>query len=89
MASLQERNGWFHLLFRFQNRQYSHALKTRDRREADALRGSVDRSLIRIRNGELPPPPDGTDVALYLLSGGNPPEPRSPRQLRPKPAPSP
>lgn len=75
MASLQERNGWFHLLFRFQDRQYSHALKTRDRREADAMRGSVDRSLIRIRNGELLPPADGTDVALYLLSSGKPLEP--------------
>jgi integrase len=75
MASLQERNGWFHLLFRYQDRQYSYALKTRDRREADAMRGSVDRSLIRIRHGELLPPPDGADVALYLLSGGKSPEP--------------
>jgi integrase len=72
MASLQERNGWFHLLFRYRERQYSHALKTRDRREADAMRGSVDRSLIRIRRGELLPPPDGMDVALYLLSSGKP-----------------
>ena len=49
MASLQQRNGWFHLLFRYQGRQHSHALKTKDRREADACRGSVERTLLRLR----------------------------------------
>ncbi len=72
MASLQQRQGWFHLLFRYGGKQYSHALKTRDRREAEAQRGSVDRMLMRIRNRELPPPPPEADVPTFLLSGGNP-----------------
>jgi integrase len=70
MASLQQRSGWFHLLFRFDGRQFSNALKTRDRREADAIRGTVDRVLIRVRNKEIPPPPPDADVTAYLLAGG-------------------
>jgi hypothetical protein len=69
MASLQQRRGWFHLLFRYQGRQYSHALKTKNRREAEGLRGSVDRLLVRIHNGEFPPPPASVEIAEYLLGG--------------------
>ena len=70
MASLQQRSGWFHLHFRYGGRQYSHALKTKDRREAEAHRGTVDRLLIRIRNRELPPPPPEADIPTFLLSAG-------------------
>lgn len=70
MASLQQRGGWFHLQFRYEGRQYSHALKTKDRREAEAHRGTVDRLLIRIRNKEIPPPPVDADVPTFLLSAG-------------------
>ena len=70
MASLQQRSGWFHLHFRYQGRQHSHALKTKDRREAEAHRGTVDRLLIRIRNKELPPPPADADIPTFLLSAG-------------------
>ena len=74
MASLRERNGWFQILFRYQGRQYTHALKTQELREAEAMRGILDRVLIRIRNQEVPPVPDGVDVAEYLLGGGKVPE---------------
>ncbi len=70
MASVQDRGGWFHLLFRYRGRQYSHALKTRDRREAEAHRGTVDRLLIRLRNREVPPPPADAHLPTYLLAGG-------------------
>jgi integrase len=70
MASLQQRGGWFHLQFRYQGRQYSHALKTKDRREAEAHRGTVDRLLIRIRNKEVLPPSPEVDLPTFLLSGG-------------------
>ncbi len=70
MASLQQRSGWFHLHFRYQGRQYSHALKTKDRREAEAHRGTVDRLLIRIRNKEIPAPPANADIPTFLLSAG-------------------
>lgn len=75
MASLRERNGWFQILFRYQGRQFTHALKTQVPREAEAMRGTIDRVLIRIRNQEVPPVPDGVDVADYLLNGGKVPEP--------------
>ncbi len=70
MASLQVRNGWFHLHFRYDGKQYSHALKTKDRREAEALRGSVDRVLLRLQNRELDAPSPNVDLAAFLLSGG-------------------
>ncbi len=70
MASLQQRGGWFHLQFRNQGRQYSHALRTKDRREAEAYRGTVDRLLIRVRNKEMPPPPVDADIPAFFLSVG-------------------
>jgi integrase len=70
MANLQERNGWFHLQFRYQGRQFSHALGTQERKEAEAIRGSVDRALIRIKNRELLPPGAQDDVVAFLLAGG-------------------
>jgi len=70
MASLQVRSGWFHLLFRYEGKQFSHALKTKERREAEALRGTVDRALMRIRHRELDAPPPHVDLPTFLLSGG-------------------
>lgn len=70
MASLHKRNGWYQLHFRYQGKQYSHALKTKDRREAEAHRGTADRILIRIRNNELAPPPHDADLPAFLLSAG-------------------
>jgi integrase len=78
MASLRERNGWFQILFRYQGKQFTHALKTQVLREAEAMRGTIDRVLIRIKNQEIPPVPDGVDVADYLLNGGKKPEPPAP-----------
>jgi hypothetical protein len=78
MASLRERNGWFQILFRYQGKQFTHALKTQVLREAEAMRGTMDRVLIRIKNQEVPPVPEGVDVADYLLNGGKVPEPPAP-----------
>jgi len=69
-GNLQERNGWFHLQFRYQGRQFSHGLGTQERKEAEAIRGSVDRALIRIKNRELTPPGTQDDVVAFLLAGG-------------------
>lgn len=70
MASLQQRAGWFHLLFRYRGRQYSHALKTKDRRQAEAYRGTADRVLLRLRNREVAPPAADADLPAFLLTGG-------------------
>jgi integrase len=70
MASLHQREGWFQLHFRYRGRQYSRALKTKDRREAEAIRGSVDRMLLRLQLGELAEPPSDTDFVTWLLTGG-------------------
>jgi integrase len=70
MASLHQREGWFQLHFRHRGRQYSRALKTKDRREAETVRGSVDRILLRLELGELAEPPSDTDFVTWLLTGG-------------------
>jgi len=68
MASIQQRGEWYHLHFRYAGRQYTHALKTKDRREAEAHRGTVDRLLIRIRNNEFPP--EDADLPLSCSPQG-------------------
>jgi len=78
VVSLQDRNGWFHAFFRYAGRQVSFALKTQSKKEAEAARGTIERSLRRVRDGELAPPPDGVNVAQWLLSGGRPVEPVEP-----------
>jgi integrase len=72
MANLQERKGWFHLQFRYQGRQYSQSLDTQERKEAEAIRGSVDRVLIRIKNRELPGPGPHDDIVAFFIAGGKP-----------------
>jgi integrase len=81
MASLRERGGWFQLIFRYRGRQFTHALKTQSRREAEAQRGLVDRVLMRIRNREVPPIPPDANVADYLLAGGKVPEVPRPAEV--------
>lgn len=78
MANLQERRGWFHLQFRYQGRQYSHALDTQVLKEAEAIRGAVDRILIRIKNRELPGPGPHDNVAKFFIAGGKPVEAPAP-----------
>src|SRR5438309_1507861 len=80
MASLRERGGWFQLVFRFHGRQFCHSLKTQNQREAEAMRGTVDRVLIRISNHEIPPPPPDADLTDYLLAGGKVVEPAKPAE---------
>jgi hypothetical protein len=71
MANLQERNGWYHLQFRYQGRQFSQSLDTQVLKEAEAIRGSVDRMLIRIKNREMPGP-GPHDVVKFFIAGGKP-----------------
>src|SRR5262245_14959110 len=69
MASLHERNGWFHVFFRLGGQQTSIALKTKDRKDAEALLGGVEKVLFRIEQGFLEMPP-GCDLRQFLLSDG-------------------
>jgi hypothetical protein len=72
MANLQERRGWFHLQFCYQSRQYRHAFDTQVLKEAEAIRGTVDRVLIRIKNRKLPGSGPNDDVVKFFMVGGKP-----------------
>lgn len=53
MAFLEERKGWFRVIFTFRGKRYAHALGTQEQRVADAVRGSIDRTLLQIRQSLL------------------------------------
>jgi integrase len=55
--------------FRFDGRQYRRSLKTSDAREARALLGRIEETILLIERGRLELPPD-VDPATYILSDG-------------------
>ena len=69
MATLEFRNGWYRLLFRFRGARFAHSLHTRDRRTAEALRGTVDRTILLIQQ-RLLAVPDDADIKEFIVSGG-------------------
>jgi integrase len=69
MASLEGRSGRFRLVFRFGRRKHQHALKTKDRAEADACLARLEENLRLLERGRLVLPP-GADLAVFLLSDG-------------------
>ena len=69
MAGLQERNGSFRIIFRYQGRQRTFTLGQVGRDEAEAESGAVDLLLLRIKQGLLSVPP-GVTVEDFLLHDG-------------------
>jgi hypothetical protein len=69
MASLEQRGRRYRLAFRLGGQKYQVALKTEDRREAEACLGRVEENLRLVERGRLTIP-DGADVGLFLVSDG-------------------
>lgn len=69
MATVEKRNKKFRLIFYIAGQRYSGTLRTTERREADAIAGSVDRTLMLLEQG-LIQLPDGADMVSFVLSGG-------------------
>jgi integrase len=80
MATVERRNGRFRLIFYLTGKRYSASLRTADPREADAIAGSAERTLMLLQQGVLIVP-EGADLATFVLSGGKLAE-------RPKPPPA-
>ena len=80
MATVERRNGRFRLIFYLTGKRYSASLRTADPREADAIAGSAERTLMLLQQGVLTVP-EGADLAPFVLSGGKLAE-------RPKPPPA-
>jgi integrase len=80
MATVERRNGRFRLIFYLTGKRYSASLRTADPREADAIAGSAERTLMLLQQGVLTVP-EGADLVPFVLSGGKLTE-------RPKPPPA-
>jgi integrase len=71
----------YRLAFRFGGRRYKRSLRTADRREAQALAGGAEKTLLRLEQGLLDLPV-GADLPTFVLCDGNRVErPKAPRAL--------
>ncbi len=69
MASLENRAGNFHVVFRFGGQKYSRSLRTKEKKTAIASVARLEDNLRRLELGNLTLP-DGVDLPTFLLSDG-------------------
>ena len=69
MATLTEKNGTFHVRFRWERRHYRRTLRTRDPREAEAVLYAIKGTLCRLSLGQLAIP-SGIEAGDFIASGG-------------------
>ena len=71
MASIDRdsKSGNYFVRFRYGGVLFRRSLKTKDRREANAIRGRVAENILRVQQGWLEIPPDA-DPGIFLLSDG-------------------
>ncbi len=69
MATLEKRGSSFRIVFWIAGQRYSRSLKTRNEREAFAAQVRLEDNLRRYDLGLLSPP-EGSDLAAFLLSDG-------------------
>jgi integrase len=75
MANLGQKNGVYHIRFRFQGKEYKKSLKTSAPDSAEAAKRSVELTLHRLITGLLLVPA-GVDPGDFILSGGTLLQPR-------------
>lgn len=73
MASLELRNLTYRVVFMFRGRKYGYSLDTGDCDTAEALRGGVEKTLMRVEQNLLPFP-EGTDIIAFVKHDGRLPE---------------
>ena len=71
MAFLEQRGGWYRVVFTFRGERFAHAVGTTNKRTADAIRGGVERTILQIEQ-RLLVVPEGADVREFILTGGQP-----------------
>ena len=69
MATLEQRNGGYRVVFRFGGKRFSRSVKTRNEKQANASLARLEDNLSLVERGTLAIP-DGADVATFLLSDG-------------------
>lgn len=74
MANLGQKDGIFHVRFRFLGREYKKSLKIRERVDAEAARNLVELTIHRLMTGQTSFP-DNVDPGDFIVSGGTKIEP--------------
>ena len=71
MASVQREkgSGFFYIRFRYGGRPFRRSLKTTNEREAEAVKGRVEETIILLERGRLEIPPEA-EPGTYILSDG-------------------
>jgi integrase len=69
VATLDKRGGGYRLIFYFRGRRFQHALKAETAKEAKQLQIVLERNLELLHQGALILP-EGADLGLFLVSGG-------------------
>lgn len=80
MATVEQRNHRYRVIFYFGGKRYASKLSTTTSEEAEAIAGSVQRTLMLIEQGVLDVP-EGTDFVAFVISGGR-------RAEKPQPPPA-
>ncbi len=75
MANPGQKNGVYHIRFRFHGKEYRKSIGPGDAASADATKRSVELTLHRLLTG-LIQVPAGVDPGAFILSGGTLPQPR-------------
>jgi hypothetical protein len=73
MASLELRKQTYRVVFMFRGRKYGYSLSTGERETAEALRGGVEKTLMRVEQNLLPFP-EGANIIDFIKHDGRPPE---------------
>ena len=81
MASLELRKQTYRVVFMHGGRKYGYSLDTGDRQTAEALRGGVEKTLMRIEQSLLPVP-EGADIVAFVRSDGQAPHKAAPPRAR-------
>jgi integrase len=85
MANLGQKNGVFHVRFRFRGKEYKKSLKTSDESAAQAARHVIELTIHRLHTGQIDVP-YRVDPGDFIVSGGTlhtPIEPPPPRVVLP------
>ncbi len=69
MASLEQRNGRYRVVFRYAGEKYAQSLKTASEKAANASLARLEDNLRRVELGTLSVP-DNADLPTFLLSDG-------------------
>jgi integrase len=84
MANLGQKDGIFHVRFRFRGKEFKKSLKTTDRSAADVALHVIELTIHRLLTGQTAVP-EGVDPGDFILSGGTLKEPVEPTPPAPAP----